>query len=204
MRLKCAATLGSNLQLGGAAAAPKEMRVRGGEMVEEVLTPGQQIVADPEVLDQSFRGELDYAVGRAGCVADLGRVVDPTQKGVDAAGTPGVQRDRLQLVPRIGGQDLRIGKGPVDPLMDGDVFGQYLAVDHKRRHLVLWVDLQVLGREILPLAVIERPDLEIGARFGQRDIGSECAGVGGVVKSDFHSRLLISLMTHCESSTSMW
>jgi hypothetical protein len=65
MRLKCAATLGSNLQLGGAAAAPKEMRVRGGEMVEEVLTPGQQIVGDPEVLEQSFRGELDHAVGGA-------------------------------------------------------------------------------------------------------------------------------------------
>jgi hypothetical protein len=39
MRLKCAA-------LSGAAATPKEMRVRGGEMVEEVLSPGQQIVAD--------------------------------------------------------------------------------------------------------------------------------------------------------------
>ena len=30
-----------HLQLGGAAAAPKEMRVRGGEMIEEVLTPGK-------------------------------------------------------------------------------------------------------------------------------------------------------------------
>jgi hypothetical protein len=28
-------------------------------MVEEVLTPGRQIVDDPEVLEQSFRGELD-------------------------------------------------------------------------------------------------------------------------------------------------
>ena len=82
----------------------------------------------------------------------------------------------------------------MDPLMDGDVLGQYLAVDHERRHLVLRVDLQVLGREILPLAVIERPDLEIGACFGQGDIGREGAGVGGVVKSDFHSRLLISLI----------
>ena len=82
----------------------------------------------------------------------------------------------------------------MDPLMDGDVLGHYLAVDHKRRHLVLWVYLQVLGREILPLAEIERPDLEIGARLGQRDIGSERAGVGGVVKNDFHSRLLISLI----------
>jgi hypothetical protein len=56
--------------------------------------------------------------------------------------------------------------------MNGDVRGQYLAVDHKRRHLVLRVDFQVLGREILPLEVIERPDLEIGARFGERDIGA--------------------------------
>src|SRR5438128_7727162 len=108
-------------KLGGAAATPKEMRVRGGEMVEEVLTPGQQIVADPEVLEQSFRGELDDAVGRAGCVADFGRVVDPAQIGMDAAGTPCMQRDRLQLVPRISGQDLRVGKSPMDPLMDGDV-----------------------------------------------------------------------------------
>ena len=79
------------------------MRVRGGEVVEEVFSPDQQIVADPEVLEQSFRGELDHAVGRASCVAYFGRVVDPAQIGVDAAGTPGVQRDRLQLVPRIGG-----------------------------------------------------------------------------------------------------
>src|SRR5919106_6814006 len=47
-----------HLQLGGAAAAPKEMRVRSGEMVEEVLVSGEQIVADPEVLEQSFRREL--------------------------------------------------------------------------------------------------------------------------------------------------
>ena len=30
------------------------MRVWGGEMVEEVLTPGQQIVTDPEVLEQGL------------------------------------------------------------------------------------------------------------------------------------------------------
>ena len=84
--------------------------------------------------------------------------------------------------------------------MDGDVLGQYLAVDHKRRHFVLRIYPQVLGREILPLAVIERPDLEIGARFGQCDVGSECAGVRGIVKSDFHLCLLISVIDHCESS----
>ena len=82
----------------------------------------------------------------------------------------------------------------MDPLMDGDVLGQYLTVDHERWHLVLWIYLQVLGREILPLAEIERPDLEIGARLGQCDIGSERAGVGSVVKSDFLSHLLISLI----------
>ena len=93
------------------------MRVGGGEMVEEVLTPGQQIVADPEVLEQSFRREFDDAGGRAGCVADFRRVVDAAQIGMNAAGAPGMQRDRLQLVPRIGGQDLRVGKSPMDPLM---------------------------------------------------------------------------------------
>src|SRR5262245_66686526 len=40
----------------------------------------------------------------------------------------------------------------------------------------------------------------IGARFGQRDVGSECAGVRGIVKSDFHLCLLISVIDHCESS----
>ena len=39
----------------------------------------------------------------------------------------------------------------MDPLMDSDVLVQYLAVDDERRHLVLRVYLQVLGREILPL-----------------------------------------------------
>ena len=60
----------------------------------------------------------------------------------------------------------------MDPLMDGDVLGQYLAVDDKRRHLVIRVYLQVLGREILPLAKIERRPRN-GACFGQRDIGHE-------------------------------
>src|SRR6266404_7230787 len=120
------------------------MRVRGGEMVEEVLAPDQQIVPDPEVFHQSFGGQLDHAVGRARCVADFGWVVDAAEKGVNAAGTPAVQRDRLQLVPRIGGQDLRVGKGSMDPLMDGDVLVQYFAVDDEGRHLVLRVYLQIL------------------------------------------------------------
>ena len=51
---------------------------------------------------------------------------------------------------------------------------------------MFWVDLQVLGREILPLFVIERPGFEFGARFGQRNVGRERAGVGGIVKSDIH------------------
>jgi hypothetical protein len=47
-------------------------------MVEEVLTPGQQIVGNPEVLEQSFRGELVHAVGRAGCAAgDSGMFESP-------------------------------------------------------------------------------------------------------------------------------
>jgi len=33
----------------------------------------------------------------------------------------------------------------MDPLMNGDVFGQYLAVDYHAGHLVLRIDLQVLG-----------------------------------------------------------
>src|SRR5262245_57735415 len=94
------------------------MRVGGSEVVEEVLSAGQQIVADLEGLEQKFRRDLDHAIGRTRCVADFGRVVDPAQIGVNAAGTPGMQRDRLQLVPRIGGQDLRVGEGAMDPLMD--------------------------------------------------------------------------------------
>jgi hypothetical protein len=35
----------------------------------------------------------------------------------------------------------------------------------QRGHLVLRAYYQILGREILPLAKIERPDLEIGARL---------------------------------------
>jgi hypothetical protein len=79
-----------NLQWVARRQHPKKMRVRGGEMVEEVLTPGQHIVGDPEVLEQTFGRELDHAVGRSRCVADLGRVVDPAQIRVDAAGTPGM------------------------------------------------------------------------------------------------------------------
>jgi hypothetical protein len=38
------------------------MRIGGGEMVEEVFTSGQQIVADLEVLEEKFRRDFDDAV----------------------------------------------------------------------------------------------------------------------------------------------
>ena len=87
--------LQSHAQLGGAPATPEEMRVGGSEMIEEIFAPGKQIVGDLEVLEQSFGGQFDHAVGRAWPVADFARVVDSAQIGMNAAGTPGMERDRL-------------------------------------------------------------------------------------------------------------
>jgi len=39
-------------------AAPKEMRVGGGEMIEQVLAAGQQIVADWEVSNRASVANL--------------------------------------------------------------------------------------------------------------------------------------------------
>ena len=50
-------------------------------MVEEVLALGQQIVTDPEVLEQSFRGELGDGCSQmypAGLPSGLTRLIDQT------------------------------------------------------------------------------------------------------------------------------
>lgn len=81
------------------------MRVRGGEMVEEVLAPGQPIVADPEVLEQSFRRKLDHAVRCARRVADSERAVDPARALALRAGFragPAQEIDLAQQTWRIG------------------------------------------------------------------------------------------------------
>ena len=52
-------------ELCAAAEAPEKMRVRGREVVEEILTASEQIVGDLIVFIELTRGQLSHALVRA-------------------------------------------------------------------------------------------------------------------------------------------
>ena len=53
------------LELCAAAEAPEKMRVRGREVVEEILTASEQIVGDLIVFVELTSGQLSHALVRA-------------------------------------------------------------------------------------------------------------------------------------------
>ena len=53
------------LELCTAAEAPEEMRVRGSEVVEKILTASEEIVGDLIVFIELTRGQLSHALVRA-------------------------------------------------------------------------------------------------------------------------------------------
>ena len=50
-----------------------QLNVRGGEMIEEELASGQQIVGDLEIVENLLLGDAAHAVFRAGRIAELRR-----------------------------------------------------------------------------------------------------------------------------------
>src|SRR5262245_66619541 len=99
------------------------MRVRGGEVIEEIVAPFQQIVGDPVVLKQQLLRQPAHTIVGTGYVADLGRRIDPRQEGMNARGAPGKNRDRLQLLPGIRWHQLRLRKRAGDEGLYSDVLG---------------------------------------------------------------------------------
>src|SRR6266545_469760 len=53
---------GIHIELRAAPHAPEEVRVRGGEVIEEVFPPVQQVVSDPVVLEQHLLRQPSHAV----------------------------------------------------------------------------------------------------------------------------------------------
>src|SRR5262249_38622960 len=146
----------------------------------------QKIIGDLEQLEQVCGRELLYTLFSPGNVADPRRGVDAREERMNAARAPRHQRDSLQLLPGVFRQQSGVRKVASNPDLDRDTLAQDLSIDDEERHLVLWIDLQVLGRGMLPLLEIERMDLKLRTSFSERYVGRERTGDWSVVKGDFH------------------
>src|SRR5262245_56332149 len=162
------------------------MRIRRREVVEEEIAICQKVIGDLEQLEQVCGREFLDALFSAGNVADPRRGVDARQEGMNAARAPRHQRDRLQLLPGIVRQQSCVREGARNPGLDCDTLAQDLSIDDEERHLVLWIDLQVLGRGMLARFEIERMDPKFRTGFSKGDVGRERTGDWSVVKGDFH------------------
>src|SRR5215472_16847474 len=120
-----------------AAEAPVEMRVGGGEMVEEPLAAGEHGLGDGEFLKELLLRQALYRRLRIRQIANELRRVDAEEEGMDAGGTKGKDRDRFRILHRVFGQELGLGKIARNPDVDRGVLGQGLAVDDQGRYLVL-------------------------------------------------------------------
>jgi hypothetical protein len=72
--------------------------------------------------------------------------------------------------------------------MDRNIFAQATSIDDQKRHFVLGVELQIVRRHLLVFTKIERANVELCAGFGERDVGNERTGIGGIVENDLHER----------------
>src|SRR5262245_48045434 len=174
------------LELPRSPLTPEEMRIRRREVVEEEIPTCQKVVGDLKQLEQVCGRELFDTLFSAGNVADPRRGVDARQDGMNAARAPRHQRDSLQLLPGVVRQQSCVREGARNPDLDRDTLAQELSIDGEERHLVLRIDLQVLGRGMLPLLEIERTDLEPRTGFSEGDVGRKRTGDWSVVKGDFH------------------
>ena len=87
-----------HIQLSRAAATPEEMCVWCRKVFEKVFTPREHFVGNRPVFIESLGGKLDHTFGCACRIADLGRIVDTAQVGMNAAGTPSMKRYCLTLL----------------------------------------------------------------------------------------------------------
>ncbi|MNC84816.1 hypothetical protein D3C83_03840 [compost metagenome] len=155
-------------------------------MPEKPLAAGQQVVYDLEVFEQQPVGDPLHAFLRTGQIAVVLGPGIRREMRVYAGGAEGHQRDRPDLLRRVGRQQSRPGEAAVNPDLEGDVLRQRLAVDDEHRHLVLGVQPQELGGPVLPVARVDGPDFEFGAGLGERHEGHQRAGHGGKVERQLH------------------
>src|SRR6185503_19281986 len=101
-----------------AAEAPVEMRVSGGEMVEEPFTPREQRLGNSEFLEELLLRQALHRRLRIRQIANELRRVDAEEEGMDAGGTKGKDRDRFHILHSVFGQELGLGKIARDPDVD--------------------------------------------------------------------------------------
>src|SRR5262245_2410829 len=106
------------LELPRSPLTPEEMRIRRREVIEEEIAICQKVIGDLEQLEQVCGRELLYTLFSAGNVADPRRGVDARQERMNAACAPRHQRDSLQLLPGVVGQQSCVGKGARKPGLD--------------------------------------------------------------------------------------
>jgi hypothetical protein len=112
------------VELGAAAKTPEEMRIDGGEVVEEPLASGEPVLRDLVVLEKLFCGEPPDRFLGPWQVTDARGRIDARQEGMNAGGTPGQQGNSVQFLHRVRREQLRRWKIPGDPHLDRDILGQ--------------------------------------------------------------------------------
>jgi hypothetical protein len=111
-------------ELGAASQAPEEMGIRRCKVIEEEFTPSEHVVGDLVVLEQKGLRRLDDALLGTASVRDFRRRVEARQIGMYIGRAPRQDRDRLELLPRVGWQQLRLREIARDPYLDGGALRQ--------------------------------------------------------------------------------
>ena len=83
------------IKLGATTETPEEMRVRSGEMVEEVFAARKHIVGNLVAFEQWALGQPSHAVVGIRQVTYPRRRIDAGEIRVNAGRTPGKQRNGL-------------------------------------------------------------------------------------------------------------
>ena len=120
-------------------------------------------------LDPMARPGEGALLGLAELVAQIAhhpQVLD----GMDVGGRDQRQRAHPRPADRIPGQQRRLGMRLLEIFQDGQRLGQHLArIEHQRRHQLLRIDRDVVGRRLLALAQMARGMLDRDALEIERD-----------------------------------
>lgn len=77
-----------NIKHSGAAEAPEEIRISGGEMVKEKIATSQHVISYLKVTHKGWSGKVKHIVLRPGDTANSGRRVEAADKGMKTGCKP--------------------------------------------------------------------------------------------------------------------
>ena len=98
------------------------MGIRGREMIKKEFAVNEQIVGDLEIFKQRHFRKSAHAFRRIRRVTDVSRRKYPEEKRADSRSAPRHERQRLQLLPGVAGQQFCLREGARNPGLDRETF----------------------------------------------------------------------------------